>query len=149
MLIAIFIPLTNPVLAVLAEPPDLRGTWIIQSIERDPPEKAPNEGRGIKCVISRDRIRLEVPGENASNGSLLYRIDARQRPNRIDVWTIEPDSGKKVDEVLKEKPIEGIYELTEEKLVVCFSSTGISRPDDFTVKPGSRRVLIELRRSKR
>jgi uncharacterized protein (TIGR03067 family) len=67
-----------------------------------------------------------------------FTIDATKQPTTIDV-TVS-------DGPLAGKTLVGIYELMGDSLKICLAMTGDKRPDDFTAKDGSERLLQEYKK---
>ncbi len=125
----------------------LDGTWVIESILRDPREKAEDEGKGIHCVVAGEKVSLKLPGEDKVAGGLMIKIDTTKKPNVIDLWSDESSFGKPVDEILKEPPVLGIYELDGDSLKVCWVGLeNRERPAKFASESGSGCTLVLLRR---
>ena len=65
----------------------------------------------------------------------IFSVDATQYPKGIDLSTRTKKDGL------------GIYKFDNEKLIICFSDPDeSSRPNEFSAKEGSKRVLMTLQR---
>src|SRR5205823_12954590 len=116
----------------------LDGTWVVESILRDPREPGPDEGKGIRCIIKGDKVVAKLPGEDKpAPGGLWIKVDPTKKPKAMD---LRPEGER--DTIL------AIYELTDDTLRVCWSPLGKARPAEFASKPGSGHSLIVLRREK-
>jgi uncharacterized protein (TIGR03067 family) len=136
--------------AVKKERKTLDGTWVVESIVRDPRERGPGEGKGIRCVIAGEKVVATFPGEDKpAPGGLLIRIDPTKKPKTLDLWADESSFGKSVEATLKEPPVLAIYELEGDTLRVCWAPLEKrERPTEFASKPGSGHSLIVLKRAK-
>jgi uncharacterized protein (TIGR03067 family) len=139
------------VLSVAADGPDdaadaaakveltkLDGTWVVESILRDPREKYPDEGKGIQCVIKEGKVLAKAPGKDQpSPGGLAIKIHPAKTPKAMD---LQSEGGKDV--------ILAIYELEGDILRVCWGPLEKPRPTEFASKPGSGHSLVVLKREK-
>jgi uncharacterized protein (TIGR03067 family) len=115
---------------------DLNGTWIIKSIERDPPEKTKDEGKGIRCVVDNGKVTIFLPGETKPVGGLTIKVDPTAKPTTM---SIKPD-GEQVW-------LPTIYEQIGDKLKVCWAPLEKQQaPTEFSAKPGSGQSVIMLGR---
>jgi uncharacterized protein (TIGR03067 family) len=136
--------------AIGKERKELDGTWVVESIVRDPAERGPDEGKGIRCVIAGEKVVAKLPGEDKPVGGLLIRIDATKKPKALDLWPDESPFGKSVEATFKEPPLLAIYELEGDTLRVCCAPVEKrERPAEFAAKPGSGHSLFVLKREKR
>jgi uncharacterized protein (TIGR03067 family) len=116
----------------------LDGTWVVESILRDPREKYPDEGKGIQCVIQEGKVVAELSGKDKPwPGGLAIKIYTAKTPRAMD---LQPEGGK--DAIL------AIYELKGDTLRVCWGPLGKPRPTEFASKPGSGHSLVVLKREK-
>jgi uncharacterized protein (TIGR03067 family) len=133
--------------AVKQERKKLDGTWVVESIVRDPREQGPGEGKGIRCIITGEKVVTKFRGQDKPAGGLLIRIDPTKKPKVLDLWVDESLFGKSVEAALKERPVLAIYELQGDTLRVCWAPLEKrERPAEFASKPGSGHSLIVLRR---
>jgi uncharacterized protein (TIGR03067 family) len=116
----------------------LDGVWVVQSVLRDPREKNPDQGKGIRCVVSGTKVVAKLPGNDDPAGTLIIKIDPTVRPKAMDM---RPQSEK--DTIL------AIYELNGDTLSVCWGPLAKERPTEFASKPGSGHSLVVLKREKR
>ncbi len=115
----------------------LDGTWVVESVLRDPREKNSEEGKGIRCVIEGTKVVAKLPGEGNPAGTLIIKIDAREKLKTMDIR-----SEREKDTIL------AIYELEGNILRVCWSPLGKERPTEFASKPGTGHALVVLKREK-
>ena len=116
---------------------NLDGTWVVESVLRDPREKNKDEGKGLRCVIEGTKVVAKMPGEDKPCGALIIKIDPIEKLKTMD---IRPEGEK--DTIL------AIYELEGDTLRVCWSPLGKERPTEFASKPGTGHALVVLRREK-
>lgn len=125
------------------------GTWVVVSVVRDPRERGPGEGKGLRCIIAGEKVVAKLPGEDKPAGGLLIRIDPTKKPRAIDLWVDESQFGKSVEATFKEPPLLAIYELDGDTLRVCWAPLEKrERPAEFASKPGSGHSLVVLKRAK-
>ena len=116
----------------------LNGTWVIESVTRDPREQKPDEGKGIRCVIKDEKVVVKLPGEAISSGELVIKIDPTRNPKTMD---LSPNGEKET--------VRAVYELAGDTLRVCWGSdNGKERPAEFASTPGSGHTLVVLKREK-
>jgi uncharacterized protein (TIGR03067 family) len=127
----------GPSNAAQDEHKDLNGTWVVESIVRDPRETNPNEGKGIRCIISGEKVVAKLPGEDKPAGALTFKIDSTKKPKTMD---LRPEGER--------DSIPAIYELKGDTLRVCWSPVGKERPKEFASEPGSGHSLVVLKREK-
>jgi uncharacterized protein (TIGR03067 family) len=116
----------------------LDGTWVVESVVRDPRERNPDEGKGIRCIIKGEKVVAKLPGDDKPAGALAIKIDAAKTPKTMDLRP-EGERGK----------ILAIYELKGDTLRVCWSPLGKERPSEFASNAGSGHTLVILKREKR
>jgi uncharacterized protein (TIGR03067 family) len=113
------------------------GSWKAVSIEYDGKEVP-------KDAV--DKVTLTVKGEDYTftRGDEVikgtHKLDASKKPKTIDAVRSEGPN--------KDKPLLGIYELTDDAYKVCFGPPGGERPTEFVSKPGSKERLIVMKREK-
>ena len=115
----------------------LDGTWVVESVLRDPREKDREEGKGIRCVIEGTKVVAKMPGEDKPSGTLTIKVDSTEKLKTMD---IRPEGEK--DTIL------AIYELEGDTLRICWSPVGKKRPTEFASKPGTGHALVVLKREK-
>ncbi|MCI0462615.1 MAG: sigma-70 family RNA polymerase sigma factor [Gemmataceae bacterium] len=89
-------------------------------------------------VITKTYILLKRDA-GFDNDAMTYRLDPTQKPRAIDLE--RPDRPE-------DPAFPGIYELTGDTLKICVpeDSRNLERPAELAVPPGSKRVLLVLRR---
>lgn len=116
----------------------LDGTWVVQSVVRDPREKGEGEGKDLRIIVSGFKVVVKAAGEDKTLGKAVIKIDPTKKPKTIDI------TGEGEMETVR-----GIYELERETLRVCWGpSEKMERPTQFTSKPGSGQCLVVLKRGK-
>jgi uncharacterized protein (TIGR03067 family) len=127
----------------------LGGTWVVESIVRDPREKGEGEGKGLKVVIVGERVVVKAPGEDKPIGGLIIKIDPTKKPRTHDLWVDETPAGKPRKATFKEPPVLGIYELSRDTLRVCWAPLEArERPTEFASKAGTGHSLLVLKRER-
>jgi uncharacterized protein (TIGR03067 family) len=121
----------------------LQGRWRLTAVA-DSEGLAQREGFvKYTLVIKGNQMAREFKGRKAEKGQ-PFKLDPAKNPRQIDFKT---RTGHKEwqDRV-------GIYALDGDKLRICFSTVvpvkESLRPTDFTIKPGSGRVLLVFERVK-
>jgi uncharacterized protein (TIGR03067 family) len=127
----------------------LDGTWIVESIVRDPREKGPDEGKGLRIIIKGQKVVAKAPDQEKPIGGLIIRVDPTRKPKAVDAWPDESAFGKSVEEIFKEPPVLGIYEVDGDTLKVCWAPLETrERPAEFASEAGSGHSLVVLKRDK-
>jgi len=122
--------------AAKAEAKKLLGTWVVVTCEKDG-EKVPEkvlQGEVVRFIIRADSITIKVEDEIKSEER--YTLDPRAKPQAIDLTDKEGRIAR------------GIYALDGEKLQICWTERGKTRPTEFASKPGSGFDLFILKREK-
>jgi uncharacterized protein (TIGR03067 family) len=116
----------------------LNGTWIIQSIERDPAEKGKDEGKGIRCVVEHGKVTANRPGETKAAGRLTITVDPSTKPMSM---TITPEGER--------QSLAAIYKIEGDQMTVCWKSIEAKRPPaEFSAKPGTGQTVVTLARER-
>ena len=68
--------------AIRKERRSLGGTWVVESIVRDPRERGEDEAKGLKVVIIGEKVVIKAPGEDKPIGGLILKIDPSKEPKR-------------------------------------------------------------------
>ncbi len=115
----------------------IKGTWLVESVERDGQITKPEEAdpaKRLKVVITSDRFLYRVGEEYRAAD---YKLDPLKEPRRIEI--IWQDKEKKT--------VHGIYLLDGESLKICTDQTpGNAPPSQFSTKPDSGLELLILKR---
>ena len=124
--------------AIKKEMKKLDGTWVVQSVVRDPREKGEGEGKDFRIIISGVNAVVKAAGEDKPLGKAVIKIDPMKKLKTIDI------TGEGEMETVR-----GIYELERDTLKVCWGpSEKRERPTQLTSKPGSGQSLVVLKREK-
>ena len=117
---------------------ELDGTWVVESISRDPKEKGRREGKGFRLIVSGESVVVEAAEKDTTLGKLAIRLDGAKKPKTLE---ITPEAERVA--------VLAIYELEGDTLKVCWGPLEKKEgPTEFTAKPGSRQSLIILKRKK-
>ena len=134
--------------AIRKERRSLGGTWVVESIVRDPKERGEGEGKGQKVVIIGEKVVVKAPGEDKPIGGLILKIDPTREPKTLDLWVDETPLKSRKD-TFKEPPVLAIYELSGDTLRICWAPLEKrERPTEFASKAGTGHGLVVLRREK-
>ena len=117
--------------------PTLDGTWLAMSAElggmRQPPALVTN----IVLKITEDKYEVTVAG-HPDKGTC--KVDASAKPKTMDITGTEgPNAGRNIP---------AIYELTGDKLKICYGLKGSPRPTEFKTNPGTQQYLVVYERKK-
>ena len=126
--------------AIKKEMKKLDGTWVAQSVVRDPREKGEgeSEGKDLRIIVSGFKVVVKAAGEDKTLGKAVIKIDPTKKPKTIDI-TGEGEMAA----------VLGIYELERDTLRVCWGpSEKMERPTQLTSKPGSGQSLVVLKLGK-
>ena len=117
---------------------ELDGTWLIESIVRDPREKAETEGKGLRVLVAGPNVVVKAAGEDKVLGKATIKITSTTKPKTIDL-TGDGETDARL----------GIYELEGETLKLCWAPLEKKqRPTEFSATPGSQQTVITLKRKK-
>ena len=108
-----------------------QGAWSVVSIERDG-ESVPDDNLAEMVLVVKGDERLIKAGDEVVSKA-TFTVDPAQKPPTIDI--------KVAQGPLAGKTVKGIYELKDGTLKICAALEGDKRPDDFTAKEGSGRLL--------
>ena len=115
------------------------GTWRVVELVVHGDKSADEDARKLSVVNGADgSFSVRSEGNEMIRGRNI--LDPAKKPKAIDLIVIEGD--KDAQTVL------GIYEITEKTRRLCYVSTGLERPTEFTSTPGSDRVLVTFEREK-
>lgn len=117
---------------------ELDGTWVVESVVRDPSERGAGEGNGLRITISGENIVVKDSREDETLGKARIKIDETKWPNAIDI-TCEG----------KNEVVHGVYKLKGDTLSVCWGAIEKKeRPTEFATRPGSGQTLVLLKKQK-
>ena len=94
--------------------------------------------------ISKEEIQSGWENLNFPRFRYHYQLNRGGKMGTIDLAALDKE-GKKTEG----KPMQGIYLLTDDILMICYAFDGAPRPERFTTSAKSRSVLVILRRGKK
>jgi uncharacterized protein (TIGR03067 family) len=109
----------------------LQGDWVAVEVVSSGEKLSPESLAGIKLNIKGNNYRLET-NTDISQGTL--KLNQTTSPRCVDVTTQSGDE------------VAGIYELSEDRLKVCYPMDGGARPTEFKSTEGSSHVLAIYKR---
>ena len=117
---------------------ELDGTWVVESVVRDPKEKGAREGKSFRVMIPGEAVVVEAAQKDTILGTLAIKLDAAKKPKSVE---ITPEGEKEA--------VLAIYELEGDTLKVCWGPLEKKEaPTQFSAKPGSRQSVVTLKRKK-
>jgi uncharacterized protein (TIGR03067 family) len=131
--------LTSPVRGdEKAELKKLEGTWLPSTAQFGGRNWPDEQLKATKLVITDGKYTVTVSGQD-DTGTL--KVDGNAKPATMDiVGTDGPNKGRNFP---------AIYELSGDKLKICYALDGKERPCTFESKMGTRLFLVEYKREKR
>jgi uncharacterized protein (TIGR03067 family) len=108
----------------------LDGTWTAVELTQGGKKLPEGQAKLLQFNFQGDKVTLSVLGK-AKGGTL--KVDATREPKQFDMM------------LDGERPNPGIYRLEKDTLTLCFTEGG-QRPTEFASGPGSRNVLLVLKR---
>ncbi len=111
----------------------LQGTWQARSLMKGGKEMPEAEVKSIKMTFAADKVSIHKGDGVSKDGT--YKLDATKKPREIDI-TIGDKTGL------------GIYQLEGNTLTLCLTEGEGARPSEFKSEPGTRQVLVVLKRAK-
>jgi uncharacterized protein (TIGR03067 family) len=137
--------LSFPLAALFAMVTDLRaddaatlqGTWQIVTAELGGVRQSPEVATNIVLKISDGTYEVMVNGHPDKG---ICKVDSSTSPKTMDITGTEgPNTGR---------TIPAIYELSGDKLTICYALRGAARPKEFKSNPGTREYLVVYQRKK-
>jgi uncharacterized protein (TIGR03067 family) len=114
------------------------GAWKCVSVVRDGKDVPKPEAEAVRLVVTGEKYALNEGGE-AIEGT--HKLDPTKKPKEIDaVRTKGPHKGE---------TLRGVYELTEDTFVVCFSAPGKDRPKELKAEGGPGLRVLAFKRDKK
>jgi uncharacterized protein (TIGR03067 family) len=111
------------------------GTWLLTSAELGG-KKLPKGAESVKLTLKKGEY--EVQAESPDRGTVTY--DDSAKPKEMDIKGTEgPNKGK---------TFLAIYELSGDKLKICYDLTGKARPKEFKTQAKTKQFLATYERKK-
>jgi len=125
------------------------GTWVVQSILRDPGENGTGEGAGLRVKISGEHVYITGTAGEVIGALLIKTRHPAKGPEEVDCRVDESAFGKPIEQIWKETPVLAIYEKkNKDELRICWAPLEQrKRPTEFASKPGSGHTLVVLKRA--
>ena len=111
----------------------IRGKWKVVAAERN---GKPQENQVGVTMEFGDTIKIVLKNGLKQEGK--WQIDPSAKPKQLDLTLAVAEEGKKTGL--------GIYELTDDELIICFANPETARPKEF--KSGEQVTLLKLEREK-
>ncbi len=115
-----------------ALPAAMQGTWFVESLTDS--GGAINVLEGDKFEFAKGKLRVHEPREETTI-EFSVKLGGTEPPKLIDISTGEHSA-------------QGIYELRDGKLIICFAQPGKARPTEFRSRKRDNRRLYILTRSR-
>jgi uncharacterized protein (TIGR03067 family) len=116
----------------------LIGTWEVTAGENEGRKDAPEQIRGTKAVITKDRITV-TDGQGKVRYDMNYRVDNSTDPKSITLTV--------TDGAQKGQTARGIYKLDGDTLAICFAEEGGTLPKEFKTAAGSKQMCFIMKRT--
>jgi uncharacterized protein (TIGR03067 family) len=112
------------------------GTWLAKSAEMAGKKLPQKDGESITLTLNKGEY--ELVAESPDKGTVTYNDSAD--PKEMDIKGVEgPNKGK---------TFLAIYELSGDKLKICYDLGGKDRPTEFKTRPKTKLLLITYERKK-
>lgn len=131
---ALLVAASWPVIDGPAPEDEIRGDWVIVSIERD----GKKQEKDLRMAFEDGRYTLASAEGFTRSRAGRYELDADESPKEI---ALIPSDGP-----MKGKPIMGICRRKGDRLEACYDPSGAGRPKEFEARPGTGFVLVTYRR---
>jgi len=115
---------------------NLQGTWEAVSARLNGEEFPLEKGKGVRVIVTFKTMKFTVNGKVHTPVS-TYELNMAPDPREINLSS-----------EVKGKPAvsQGIYELSRDKLRLCYTQPGGKRPAEFKTAAGDKRFLIVFQR---
>lgn len=120
-----------------AELEKLQGVWKVTAAQRDGVEVPPSVREALTIEIQGNKMTIK--STDVVNVVSEITLDASQKPASVTLKQVEPKAAPEA---------KGIYDVTADRLRLCWARQGGERPKEFASKAGSKTVLFELTRKK-
>jgi uncharacterized protein (TIGR03067 family) len=119
----------------------LEGTWAAKSIENGGEQVLGDTVKELKLVFAGNKISVKGDGPDLDKyAKMTFKIDPSTTPKLIDVTISAGDD--------KGTVLEGIYQVSDDELKLCFRIIGKERPDEFKTKDNLPIALAVFKREK-
>jgi uncharacterized protein (TIGR03067 family) len=116
-----------------------QGTWTYERVEAEGKEIPIAQFEDMTVTFEGDKYFVKNGDEVVQTAT--HKLDPTQSPKTLDATIADgPNKGAL---------ILGIYEISEDKLKVCFDPEGKKRPTEFKTEPGSPTTLVIHKRVKK
>jgi uncharacterized protein (TIGR03067 family) len=112
------------------------GTWLATAAELGGQKLPPKATASIKLTLKNGTY--EVVAESPDRGTVKYETSAKPKAMVIK-GTEGPNKGK---------TFPAIYELSGDKLTICYDLSGAARPTEFKSRPKTKLFLVTYQRQK-
>jgi len=114
----------------------INGTWKATSAELSGKKFPKEAAEGITLTLKNGEYDVEA--ESPDHGTVKY--DDSAKPKEMDIKGTEgPNKGK---------TFLAIYELSGDKLKICYDLSGETRPTEFKTQPNTKLFLVTYERKK-
>jgi uncharacterized protein (TIGR03067 family) len=120
------------------DPAKLVGIWSYVSGEEDGKKKTADDLKGGTVEITKETISLK---SDEATYVIKYTLDTKKSPVRISMEITKGPQGEG-------QKAEGIIELKDDQLKICYAPMGGEAPKEFSAKEGSKLHLFVLKKKK-
>jgi uncharacterized protein (TIGR03067 family) len=114
-------------------PPSIDGVWVVEKFEGPgPKEVAPGS---VTFAFKDGTIDISEGGVGKKGESAQFTIDYKKTPIEIDISPSRGGQGP-------DKKVLGIVKFEKEKMTLCFSKDGGTRPTEFTGDKGAVCIIF-------
>lgn len=117
----------------------LQGAWSAQSMKADGRDAPAEAVEKMRFTFKGDDLLLRGNFKSDKEDTCTYTVDASKSPKQIDITMPNAPA-----------PAPGIYEIKGDELRICLRHANApgERPTEFVSTPGSKIVLIVLKKDK-
>jgi uncharacterized protein (TIGR03067 family) len=117
--------------------PRLAGIWVIESGVNNGVKIPKEELDGARTIVRENAITSFDRDEKVTY-RCVYKFNLDHDPNSIDMISTMPTS--------QDAEAPGIYRVDKDSWTLCYSYAGGERPTAFESKPGSKTMLLKMKR---